>query len=134
MTVEQAMLRLGAHGAGTDDVSDDTFADAVWRWRHGGELPAFEDLAWAIVDLLQVLLDEGGLGDSPVIPRSVAYAIAEVLTSSTEIAVTSDDPRVVEDVNRSSWIVACAWEAACAGDVTSLRDHVRAEQHARGVV
>ena len=134
MTSDQAIRELEAHGSGTEDCSASSFADAVWRWKQGGERPAFQSIAWVIVDLLQTMLSGGAIGEPAVVPRSVAYSIAEVLTRSAEIAVTSDDEAVRRDVARSSWIIACAWEAACAGDVISLSEHVRLEQQARGLL
>ena len=91
MTSDQAIRELEAHGSGTEDCSASSFADAVWRWKQGGERPAFQSIAWVIVDLLQTMLIGGAIGEPAVVPRSVAYSIAEVLTRSAEIAVTSDD-------------------------------------------
>ncbi|MFL6029303.1 MAG: hypothetical protein ACJ74D_04655 [Gaiellaceae bacterium] len=60
--------------------------------------------------------------DAPLIPSSVAYAVAEA------IRMLSEYPDL-----RNAWRVETAWLAVLAGDIDDVEVHVRDEYRARGL-
>lgn len=137
MVTEATTSRLRWH-AGLQEAAEHVPSIASSTWPRGRLQDGLQE---ALIDCLRTLgslngelnnqARPGEVARAADVPRSVAYAVAEIVRVIRDSQHDAQDQHNAAVLGRAAWRIETAWSAILAGDVDDIERHVEEEEAAR---
>jgi len=132
--IERLRWHAGLHETAAEDIP--SIASTTWPRGRGAN-----DLQEALADCLNTLatlnlelngeVPSAGAVRARDVPRSLAYAMTEIIRMIRECHDQAPDQQDAAIFARVAWRVETAWSAVLAGDIDEILKHVEQEEAAR---